>query len=204
VCRTSERAFPASRQAPAQARRFVAEQLAEVLAPHDALTGTVAVAELVASELVSNAVKAGTGALTVRLAVHHRWFQLGVGDDAGGAPRLAEPGPHDPGGRGLQIVQRLTTQWGSYPASAGKFVWCRLEVPGQATVHLDCRVRDRHPSAVPPDLPDRPDLPAQSSAAGGSASGGTAAGGSGAGGSGAGGLAAGGFAGGGTAAARSG
>ena len=80
---------------------------------------------VVVSELVTNAVvHADTD-----LRVIARWdgdrVMLEVFDGSHGIPRvLAEPPAV--GGRGLYLVQQMTTAWGFEPSPDGKRVWARL------------------------------------------------------------------------------
>ncbi|GAB2878532.1 ATP-binding protein [Streptomyces mayteni] len=88
-------------------------------------------AELVVSELVTNAVQHGRGPLAFRVA----WFavrgrlRLTVWDDGPGwAPlRPARPADDVESGRGLLIVAALAVDWGQYAMpGAGKALWAEL------------------------------------------------------------------------------
>jgi anti-sigma regulatory factor (Ser/Thr protein kinase) len=82
---------------------------------------------VVVSELVTNAaVHAGT-----EFHVVLRWngerVMIEVFDRGGGVPVvLAEP--PSIGGRGLFLVERLTSAWGFDPSSSGKRVWARTDI----------------------------------------------------------------------------
>jgi anti-sigma regulatory factor (Ser/Thr protein kinase) len=136
----------ATRHAPGLARRFVGEQLTQVLSA-DA-TEVVADGELVVSELVSNAVRACRQQVTVGVQVHHRWVGLTVRDGSPGLPVLHDPAPREVGGQGLRIVAALTTEWGAHPEpGGGKTVWCHLPLPAHAADHLPCaRPTPGHPA----------------------------------------------------------
>jgi anti-sigma regulatory factor (Ser/Thr protein kinase) len=113
--------------APAAARRFVRETLQGwQLAPPDQALGDQA--ELVADELVTNAVVHAQTDLWLRLELRDGLLHLAVRDLG---PRLLHPAPDDPqgeGGRGLLVVARLAKVWGvhGHPAG-GKVVWCTLQ-----------------------------------------------------------------------------
>lgn len=111
--------------APAVARRFVAEQCAQLPA------GVVADAELLVSELVTNAVVHGRSAITLRVNVDPPGIGIAVHDRGDNPIELARglPDPDEPGGRGLLIVQAIATAWGVMPSDPppGKTVWFRLE-----------------------------------------------------------------------------
>jgi anti-anti-sigma regulatory factor len=81
------------------------------------------VAELVMSELVSNAVRHSGGSLEVSVAMRQRHLHLSVRDGSSAPPR---PGRND--GRGLMVVESLTTAWGSTAVDGGKVVWATLRL----------------------------------------------------------------------------
>jgi anti-sigma regulatory factor (Ser/Thr protein kinase) len=77
---------------------------------------------LIASELVTNAVRAGAEWIDLTLRVTGRRLDLLVQDDAGGIPVLATADPEAVGGRGLGIVDRLADTWTVAPRAIGKVV----------------------------------------------------------------------------------
>lgn len=101
-------------------------------------------AELVVSELSTNAVKAtgimtdspcygqlsgGLNAICVGLRVTRPALVVEVWDSSPNPPRVADADPDDEGGRGLFLVETLTTRWGHrLPATGGKVVWAEIEV----------------------------------------------------------------------------
>jgi hypothetical protein len=115
--------------APSAARVFVAHRLRGELS--DGGDSAIETAVLLASELVTNAVRAGCGALNLRLAVNRSAVRLAVEDDAGGVPRPRVAGVEDVGGRGLAIVGALSRGWGTEPTAAGKSVWADVELPAE-------------------------------------------------------------------------
>ncbi|POX52842.1 phosphatase [Streptomyces sp. Ru72] len=82
---------------------------------------------LVISELVTNAVRFGTGPVTVRLVRARGRLSCEVGDAGNGRPRLRRGELLDDGGRGLHVVHKLTTRWGVRWTNTGKAVWAELE-----------------------------------------------------------------------------
>ena len=105
-------------RAPAEARRMV-----EALPLDRATAETV---RLVVSELVSNAVIHGTGAIAVTLATEPEGVRVSVRDDGAGFRRSEEPTmppPDAPGGRGLALVAGLSARWGVDPGVPTR-VWC--------------------------------------------------------------------------------
>ncbi len=82
---------------------------------------------LVVSELVTNAVRFGTGPVTVRLVRAGSRLTCEIGDRGNGRPRLHRGRPLDDRGRGLHVVHKLTTRWGVRWTETGKAVWAELE-----------------------------------------------------------------------------
>src|SRR5258708_30384288 len=93
-------------------------------------------AELLVSELVTNAVQAFNGRVraVVRLwlVADHDSLLLAVWDDGDGLPARCEVGPFDPGGRGLLIVDALSSSWGAYATVPGKVIWAQLRTSGES------------------------------------------------------------------------
>ena len=79
-------------------------------------------AELVVSELVTNAVRYGGGPITVRL-IRDRVLVCEVSDPSSTQPRLQRAHGTDEGGRGLFLVAQLTARWGSRYGRRGKTIW---------------------------------------------------------------------------------
>jgi anti-sigma regulatory factor (Ser/Thr protein kinase) len=88
-------------------------------------------AELLASELVTNAHVHAPGPSCLRVKRSGKWLRLSVWDTSGEPPRLPPPcGPDREEGRGMGIVEELADRWGHYalgtPVPRGKLVWCEL------------------------------------------------------------------------------
>jgi anti-sigma regulatory factor (Ser/Thr protein kinase) len=88
VCWGADTDLPPNQRAAGRALWFVAKQIKAALspAPDDPLTGD---ARLVVSELVTNAVNAGTTTLRLELQLHRSTLDLAVTDNAAGAPTIA-------------------------------------------------------------------------------------------------------------------
>ncbi|MEV7034680.1 SpoIIE family protein phosphatase [Streptomyces sp. NPDC093272] len=114
--------LPARRDAPARARAHVRA----LLLRWGTRDGTRDNAVLLASELVTNAVRFATGPVTVRLIRSGHALLLEVGDTGNGRPRLSRGGLFDDAGRGLHVVHKLTTRWGVRWTDAGKVVWAEV------------------------------------------------------------------------------
>jgi len=90
----------------------------------------VETAELLASELVTNAVEAmsgkGTAVVVVRVSADDRVL-LEVWDPDPRPPVLVHVGPDAESGRGLVLIEGLAKDWGHYTdPCGGKIVWCEL------------------------------------------------------------------------------
>jgi anti-sigma regulatory factor (Ser/Thr protein kinase) len=93
-------------------------------------------AELIASELLTNAVAAsvrcGATAVHLYLASDHRSLLIMVRDFAPGTPARRRLSTDEDSGRGLQIVGELAGQHGWQPppdGGPGKVVWVLLTIP---------------------------------------------------------------------------
>jgi anti-sigma regulatory factor (Ser/Thr protein kinase) len=89
-------------------------------------------AELVVSELVSNALlhAPGTESFEVCLVRHPGGLRLEVADGSSLVPMIRELEDERPGGRGLRIVQAIAVAWGHEKGGSGKRVWVELRTEG--------------------------------------------------------------------------
>jgi anti-sigma regulatory factor (Ser/Thr protein kinase) len=106
-------------QAPGAARSYVSRQLATVAVPAGVVVDDVV---LIASELVTNAVRAGADWVDLTLRVGPDRLDLLVEDDADGTPVLLVADEDDVSGRGLGIVDQLADSWIVTPRATGKLV----------------------------------------------------------------------------------
>jgi anti-sigma regulatory factor (Ser/Thr protein kinase) len=117
------RTFPAIPQSVHAARRFATDALAGL--PAEALEA----AELMVSELATNCIRHERMSFYVTVTRTPREVRVEVTDSGSGTPTMRAPGPNDPSGRGLQIVDMLSDEWGIEPeVPAGKTVWFSLTV----------------------------------------------------------------------------
>ncbi|MFB0614749.1 SpoIIE family protein phosphatase [Streptomyces sp. AGS-58] len=114
--------IPARDDAPARARAYVSAVLRKWRTRDDTRDDV----PLLVSELVTNAVRFATGPVTVRLIRTGHGLLCEVGDTGNGRPRLSGGGLLDDGGRGLNIVHRLTSRWGVRWTDTGKVVWAEV------------------------------------------------------------------------------
>jgi anti-anti-sigma factor len=84
-------------------------------------------ARLVASELVSNALRHAGGAPELRLEWTGEQLVVAVCDPDPRPPKVLDPPAAATGGRGMQLVAWIASRWGSAPAAGGgKLVWASL------------------------------------------------------------------------------
>lgn len=123
---------------PAAARAHCDSQLTSLLPDAAGRRALADTASLVVSELVTNAVAAGSSRLEVILGVHRDHIRLAVGDDAAGLPTLRGTTPTDPSGRGLAIVAALSRSWGVERSELGKHVWALLPIAAALAPMVPC------------------------------------------------------------------
>ena len=102
-------------------------------------------AELLVSELVTNALVHASSDTALTMAVADGTLEVGVTDRAPGVQLRVEIGSRDEppgdapaeGGRGLHLVDLLADEWGVVDLPEGKQVWFRLDV-GAGWPHRTC------------------------------------------------------------------
>jgi anti-sigma regulatory factor (Ser/Thr protein kinase) len=139
------RSFPAIPQSVHAARRFATE----------ALTGNSAsdleAIELMVSELATNCIRHERASFHITILRQGAEIRIEVTDSGAGTPAMRSPGPDEPSGRGLQIVDMLSERWGVEPEEpSGKTVW--FELLGTADLAADATLTGalrRQPEAAP-------------------------------------------------------
>ncbi|NUP16103.1 MAG: SpoIIE family protein phosphatase [Streptomyces sp.] len=91
-------------------------------------------AELVVSELVTNAIRYGRPPIRLRLINDRALLLVEVCDDSSTTPHLRRARVFDEGGRGLLLVAQLAEHWGTRHARHGKTVWAELTDASGITV----------------------------------------------------------------------
>jgi PAS domain S-box-containing protein len=114
--------IPPDPVAVAQARKGVAERLAAWGLP-DVTYST----ELIASELVTNAIRYADPPIGLRL-IYDRTLICEVTDASSTAPHLRRARAFDEGGRGLMLVAQMAHRWGTRHTLNGKTIWAEQTV----------------------------------------------------------------------------
>jgi PAS domain S-box-containing protein len=107
----------------ARARTLVGEQLGSW--GLDDLSFTT---ELVASELLTNAIRHASGPVRLRL-LRDLTLICEVSDASSTSPHLRHARTTDEGGRGLFLISQFTDRWGTRYTSEGKIIWAEQPLP---------------------------------------------------------------------------
>jgi anti-sigma regulatory factor (Ser/Thr protein kinase) len=114
--------LPTDPTASARARRFLEAARCPV---HN--TAVLDEALLMVSELVANAVSHGGPPVSVKVSCNASdGMEVRVSDGSERMPEPGEPEPTSENGRGLYLVDVLSSRWGVEPTEDGKEVWFLL------------------------------------------------------------------------------
>jgi serine/threonine-protein kinase RsbW len=115
---TRTRTFPHEAQSVPAARRFATSVLS------DASPDTLEAIQLMVSELATNCIRHTNSGFDLTITRTGGNIRVEASDHAGGTPTMGSPAPTDPSGRGLKIIDLLSSRWGVRPDSPkGKTVW---------------------------------------------------------------------------------
>jgi anti-sigma regulatory factor (Ser/Thr protein kinase) len=121
---TSNRRFPNDPQAVRAARKFAIHELSGYPAE------LVDVVELLVSELAGNCVRHTDSSFEVAISGDRRQIRVAVSDQGAGKPIVKHVDANAIAGRGLALVEMLSSSWGvrrSRSRSGGKAVWFVLQ-----------------------------------------------------------------------------
>ncbi|MEV6153512.1 ATP-binding protein [Nonomuraea sp. NPDC052129] len=105
-----------------------ARHLTRALLSQWGFDGQGEVAELLVSELVTNALKYVKGTVDLSLSAEDGLLRFEVEDANPELPQARTPRPDEERGHGLHLVDTLSCCWGSIRTHRGKVVWCELPV----------------------------------------------------------------------------
>ncbi|HTP22477.1 MAG TPA: ATP-binding protein [Solirubrobacteraceae bacterium] len=112
------RTFPHEPESVPAARRFATNTLRSVSAD------TLEAVELMVSELATNCIRHTDSGFDLTITRAGGDIRIEATDGAGGRPQMRSPKPTDPSGRGLKIIDMLSSEWGvDQRAGEGKTVW---------------------------------------------------------------------------------
>ncbi|MFG2894141.1 SpoIIE family protein phosphatase [Streptomyces sp. NPDC048248] len=114
---------PPDPSAVADVRAAAVRKLAEWDMSEEAFT-----AELILSELVTNAIRYASGPISVRL-IRDRALICEVSDRSSTSPHLRQAATTDEGGRGLFLIAQLAERWGTRYTAGGKVIWTEQPPP---------------------------------------------------------------------------
>jgi DNA-binding NarL/FixJ family response regulator len=114
--------LPADLVSPAAARRFVEETLAQW-----DCSEALETVKLLVSEVVANAVVHASSEVRVEIRLLPEAIRVVIGDTDPTTPTRRDPSLLDESGRGLALVEAMSTAWGVDSTGRGKDVW--FEVP---------------------------------------------------------------------------
>jgi anti-sigma regulatory factor (Ser/Thr protein kinase) len=113
--------LPADPQGVSHARRFTTQTLIRWSLAHISDD-----AALLVGELATNALLHGGEPAELRLVADDQEVRVEVHDSSGLLPRARHYGPTSTTGRGLRLVNSLSSAWGAERTANGKQVWFTL------------------------------------------------------------------------------
>lgn len=140
------RTFPAIPQSVHAARRFATDTLS------GSPPSTVEAVELMVSELATNCIRHERTSFHITILGSAEEIRVEVTDSGSGTPTMRSPGPDEPSGRGLQIVDMLSDSWGvEAEQPSGKTVWftmpaAAVEQPASEEVGARRRIGEDTPT----------------------------------------------------------
>lgn len=107
---------------PSRLRRIVRARLIHWRCP-----GLIDTAELLITELATNALRHGKGdSIRVHMSFDAHRCVIEVTDGSSDHPKLRCAGPYDEGGRGLLLVDAMADAWGV--SKNGRTTWCTFRI----------------------------------------------------------------------------
>ncbi|MGQ4406562.1 ATP-binding protein [Streptomyces hayashii] len=122
-----ESRFPAATASISAARHWV----------HDCVEGfggplhrhpVIQTVELLVSELITNAIRHGAGPPLIRVTWNGRLLRIAVSDHGDRPLRMRTTATAEPGGFGMQLLDRLALRWGVIAGHPGKTVWADISL----------------------------------------------------------------------------
>jgi anti-sigma regulatory factor (Ser/Thr protein kinase) len=117
----TSRMFKAQPTSAAFVRRYVRESL-------DTMNLTSEEAVFLANELATNAIVHAGGEFVVEVSINDHTCRIGVIDHVQERPDVTHVDQDATSGRGLALVEALSSSWGVEDRADGKAVWCDVPV----------------------------------------------------------------------------
>ncbi len=124
--------LPPDHTAAARARHFLGHTLRSW-----GLDDAVADAELLVSELVTNAILHARSASRVKVERTGAVVRVAVCDGSSVTPRVRDYGPNAVTGRGMFLVDRIARRWGVDVDGNGKCVWFEVDARGTGELRAE-------------------------------------------------------------------
>lgn len=86
-------------------------------------------AELIVSELVTNAIRHAHGPVSLRLIRTENRLIFAISDGSSSSPHLRRAKLGEEGGRGLFLVAQFAARWGTRHTPEGKIIWAEMPTP---------------------------------------------------------------------------
>lgn len=138
MCRSSAATLSGEPANVARARDFCVDALADAL-PDQADAGElIDDCVIVVSELVTNAINAGSTEIGLNIVVHRDHIRIETDDTAPGHPQPRSANPDDNHGRGLRVITHLSRDWGVDSSTHGKRVWADIAIPAGLSPVANC------------------------------------------------------------------
>ena len=99
---------------------------ADVLGDDGVESSVIELAVLLVSELVTNAAVHARSGVRITVYVDAHWVRVEVEDEGAGEPVIGTLTPDQVKGRGLAVVDRLSTDWGTDLHDDHKVVWFEI------------------------------------------------------------------------------
>ena len=115
---------PGTPESVGAARRTIVRQLQAW-----GLNASIDDMQLVASELITNALRYGADPIEFRLSVREDRLRLEVSDaNTTDIPQPRQAADHESTGRGMPLIDALTASWGAQVSGARKVVWAEITI----------------------------------------------------------------------------
>jgi anti-sigma regulatory factor (Ser/Thr protein kinase) len=98
----------------------------DALADNGVEASVIELAVLLVSELVTNAVAYAPGTICLTVHTDAHWVRIEVQDQGRGRAVLRPATQDQPKGRGLMVVDKLATDWGTHRRANRKVVWFEI------------------------------------------------------------------------------